>query len=87
MELMQPNQAHVCAECGAQGSVHGILAARQSQDSLHPVPSCTNTPVLLICSHSHDPGVPRALPRATCKRSWVITLLSYIAHGGKSVIR
>lgn len=59
MELMQPNQAHVCAGCGAQGSVHGILSARQSQD-------CTQcfqdkNPSSAHLSHSYDPGVPRAL--------------------------
>lgn len=73
--------------CVCRTGAQGILSARQSQGRLHPVPSRTNTPVLLICSHSHDPGVPKALLRATCKGSWLITVLSLIAHRGKSVVR
>lgn len=73
---MQPDQARVCAERGAQGNVPGIPSARQSQGRLHPVPSKHPSPAHLLFSRSHDPGVPRALLRASCKRSRVFIVLS-----------
>lgn len=44
------------------------------------------SPAHLFFSHSHTLGVLRAPLRPTYKGSCTITVLSYIAHGGKSAV-
>lgn len=61
VELMQPNQAHVCAGmwCAGKCAWH-LVSQRQNRGRLDQVSSRTNRALLLICSLL--PGCPWSLP-------------------------
>lgn len=77
VELMQPNQAHVCAGtwCSGKCAWHPVSRAERRQTGPSIFQYKQISPAHLFFSHSHTPGVFRALLRPTCKGSFAITEL------------
>jgi len=81
VELMQPNQVHVCAGAWCSGKCE----RRQTGPSVLQYKQIS--PAHLFFSHSHTLGVLRTLLRPACKGSFAISVLSYIPHGGRIAAR